>query len=76
MPGLASSQQSSGRSKFTFKSTAATPRPSAALPSVPMLLGSQAPESQAALLQTPAESQHLVASLLSDLDSSDIWADF
>ena len=76
MPGLASSQQSSGRSKFTFKSTAATPRPSAALPSVPMLPGSQAPESQAALLQTPAESQHLVASLLSDLDSSDIWADF
>ena len=71
MPGLPSSQQTgnSGRSKFTFKSTAAPLR-------VSMLPGSPAPESQAALQQTPAESQHLVASLLSDLDSSDIWADF
>ena len=78
MPGLPSSQQTgnSGRSKFTFKSTAAPPRPSAAPPRVSMLPGSPAPESQAALQQTPAESQHLVASLLSDLDSSDIWADF
>ena len=68
--GSNSSSQSAGRSKFTFKSTAAPP------PRVSTLPGSPAPESQAALQQTPAESQHLVASLLSDLDSTDIWADF
>ena len=27
-------------------------------------------------VKPPAQSQHLVASLLDDLDSSDIWADF
>ena len=68
---------SSGSNKFTFKSLS---RPQVSRPearssdNVTALTSShQGPSPE---LDPPAQSQHLVASLLSDLDSSDIWADF
>jgi len=56
--------------KFTFRSVPSNP--ALTLPSQPThtLLP---PSSQ---LPSQAQSQHLVASLLSDLDTSDIWSDF
>ena len=64
---------STGSNKFTFKSLS---RSQVSRPEVRSSdKGSQGPSPEAEL-EPPAESQHLVASLLSDLDSSDIWADF
>ena len=68
---------SSGISKFTFKSS---PRPQVSHPEVKaasvVTSSASAPQSPIPEAKTPAQSQHLVASLLDDLDSSDIWADF
>jgi len=53
-------------SKFTFKSHPPQPTPIATFPPLPSQTTSY----------SQAQSQHLVASLLSDLDTSDIWSDF
>ena len=67
----------SSSSKFTFKSS---PRPQVSHPEVKSVgvVTSSASAHQCPSLEVgpPAQSQHLVASLLDDLDSSDIWADF
>ena len=72
-----SQTSSTGSNKFTFKSLS---RPQV---SRPMVTGAVTPSTSSHLrpsleaeVEPPAQSQHLVASLLSDLDSSDIWADF
>ena len=68
---------SSGSNKFTFKSLS---RPQVSRPEARSSDNVTAPTSShqgpSPELDPPAQSQHLVASLLSDLDSSDIWADF
>ena len=70
---------STGSNKFTFKSLS---RPQLSRQevrssdNVTASTSSHQGPSPEAELEPPAQSQHLVASLLSDLDSSDIWADF
>ena len=73
------SHTSTGSNKFTFKSLS---RPQVSQPEfrptgfVTSSTSSHLCPSLEAEVEPPAQSQHLVASLLSDLDSSDIWADF
>ena len=62
---------STSNSKFTFKSSS---RPSASNADAKSASASSC--SHDPILEAEVQSQHLVASLLSDLDSSDIWEDF
>ena len=66
--------KSASSSKFTFKPMSKQIRPESVTSHAPSLSGMPSNTQPSQL--TPAQSQQLVSSLLSDLDSSDIWADF
>ena len=66
--------KSASSSKFTFKPMSKQIRPESVTSHAPSLSGMPSQPQPSQL--TPAQSQQLVSSLLSDLDSSDIWADF